>query len=132
MVALLLSLVLQGDPTKDAVNLEGTWVIVSAVTDGKPNDDIKGEKLTFKDGKATISSKSKEEGGTYKIDATKKPTTIDFKDANKDKPYLGLYKLDGDKLTLCVPEDTDGARPKDFTAKEGEKLMLIELKREKK
>src|SRR5207248_1587898 len=110
----------------------GTWVVVSATKDGKADDEIKGEKITFKDGKLTITTKKKDEQGTYKIDPAQKLKTIDVTEAGKDRTHRGIYKLDGDKLTLCVSAEPEGQRPADFTAKEGEPHLLIELKREKK
>jgi uncharacterized protein (TIGR03067 family) len=128
---LVLSLVLAADATKDAANIEGTWIVVSASKDGKADDEIKGEKITFKDGKVTVSTKKKDEPGTYKIDPSQNPKTIDVTTEGKDRTHRGIYKLDGDKLTLCITVEGEG-RPKDFTAKEDDGKMVIELKREKK
>lgn len=129
---LVLSLVLAADATKDATNIEGTWIVVSASKDGKENDEIKGEKITFKGGKVTVSKKKKNEEGTYKIDPSQNPKTIDVTGEGKDGTHRGIYKLDGDKLTLCIADEASEGRPKDFTAKEDDGKMVIELKREKK
>ncbi len=131
MYALLL-LTLTADVTKDTVNIEGTWVVESATVDGKAEDDIKGEKMTFKNGTLTVKTKQKDEKGTYKLDSAQKPKTIDVTDDGKNETYAGIYKLDGDRLTICVPDKAGNARPKEFTAKEGSRQMVLELKREKK
>jgi uncharacterized protein (TIGR03067 family) len=129
---LFLSLTLLADDTKDAANLQGTWIVESAMVDGKEENDIKGDKMTFKDGKITVKTKEKDEKGTYKIDPSQKPKTIDVKEDGKDKVHQGIYKLEGDRLTICIPEKAGRERPTEFTGKEGSKQMLIELKREKK
>ncbi len=132
MYALLLVSLLADDATKDAAKLEGTWVIVSAVENGKPLDEIKGDKLTFKDGTLTIKTKEKDEKGTFKLDSSAKPKTIDFTEEGKDKTIQAIYILDGDVLKICAAHKPGEKRPTEFSAKEGSGQMLIELKREKK
>ena len=129
---LFLSLTLLADDTKDASNIQGTWIIESAMADGKEDNEIKGDRMTFKDGIVTVKTKEKDEKGTYKIDPSQKPKTIDVKEDGKDKVYQGIYKLEGDKLTICIPEQAGNKRPTEFTAKEGSKQMILQLKREKK
>ena len=57
---LILGLLVTADESKDAANIQGTWVVVSAMKNGKADDEIKGDTLTFKDGKATHKSKKTE------------------------------------------------------------------------
>lgn len=130
MVALLLTL--SADVTKDAVNIEGTWVVESATVDGNAEDDIKGDRMTFKNGTVTVKTKQKDEKGTFKLDPSRKPKAIDITEEGKDKSYSGIYKLEGDRLTICVPDRADNPRPTEFSAKEGTRQMVLELKRVKK
>ena len=131
---LLLGLLVGADKAKDEATIEGTWVVVAVTKDGKDDEDIKGDKVTFKDGKVHIKNadKNKDEQGTYKLDETAKPKAIDFMLAGNDKTIVAIYKVEGDKLTVCVSHKQDGSRPTEFTAKEGSGQILVELKREKK
>jgi uncharacterized protein (TIGR03067 family) len=63
--------------------------------------------------------------GARKIDPTKNPKEITLTPDGSNKSLLGIYKLEGDTLTLCFGEK----RPTDFKAKEGPTLWV--LKREK-
>lgn len=75
------------------------------------------------------------EWGWYKLDVSKDPPEIDFATPavaarpNVRKPYLGLYKLDGDVLTIYCAE---GARPAGLDAPAGSKVMRTSYRRVKK
>lgn len=119
------------DQTKDQQAIQGTWVVESAERNGKPETDIKGEKLIFmKDGKAVMTTKGKEEKATYKIDPSKKPKTIEFTPEREEKPALGIYELTGDSLKVCVMRP-GGERPTDFSSKAPGRVLIV-LKRQKK
>lgn len=116
---------------KDKEAIQGTWVVVSAERDGKAIDDAKGGKVTFKDGTVTIKTKDEEQKGTYKIDASKKPKTIDVTEGDKTGFLPGIYTLEGDTLKICLPRKPGNKRPTELTSKSGSGCMVIELKREK-
>ena len=96
-----------------------------------PRDKIETELTITKDayefpkGINRISAK-----GTVKIDAAK--GTIDFTPDDgpaKGKTLVGLYKVDGDVLTLCFT-GTGGERPKEFkTADRNTVLATYERKK---
>ena len=72
-----------------------------------------------------------------KIDKDAKPhssidlTVVDGPEEAKGKMSKGIYKLDGEKLTLCVSLPGKEDRPKDF-AQVDDEAYLFELKKEKK
>jgi uncharacterized protein (TIGR03067 family) len=75
------------------------------------------------------------EWGWYKLDPSKDPPWIDDATpavaAHPDtrKPYLGIYRVDGDVLTICCAE---GTRPTEFVAPAGSGVMLMRYRRVKK
>ena len=123
---------------KDKEKLQGTWNAVSGESGGKEDAEAKEHALVFKGDEFNVKRGDKVIiKGTFKIDSSKKPKTIDMEivEAPGDdtgKTALGIYKLEGDDLTWCVDEPGSGNRPKEFASKEGTKTMLVKLKREKK
>src|SRR5262249_62181455 len=69
--------------------------------------------------------------GRFHLDPTKQPKAIDFFYLGEDaKPMLGIYRLEGDTLTLCWNnEPTQSAdRPTEFSTK-GKKWTLAVWRR---
>jgi uncharacterized protein (TIGR03067 family) len=136
VVALLVGVVAAkpDDKKKDEDKIQGTWQAVSVEHGGEkvPEDKAKELKIVFSaDGKLTLARGEHELKGTYQLDATKKVKEITLK-AEGEKGVLGIYKLDGDDLTICGVQDGQGDRPTEFTANAGTKSRLIVFKREKK
>jgi uncharacterized protein (TIGR03067 family) len=124
------------DAVKDEEKIVGTWAIVSAEKGGQkvPEEVFKGGKWTFAaDGKVTARFRPDNDlGGTYKLDPAKKPKEITIT-TDDGKTHPGIYKLDGETLTVCLgDEDLGTGRPTEFAAKEGTRVVLFVLKREKK
>jgi uncharacterized protein (TIGR03067 family) len=124
-----------GGPTKDASpkgdleKLQGTWLTVSLVNDGKTLMDDKsppkegpvtklvydGDRWIIKVGDKVVAS------GVFKIDSTRKPKEIDILDESgirNEKAKLGIYELDGDTYKYCLAP-AGKPRPTGFTSKEG-------------
>jgi uncharacterized protein (TIGR03067 family) len=122
-------------PKKDPPSLVGEWLAESGVKGGKPDNPPPGTTMTFTaDGKVFIKDNKKDsmEFATYKADPKKNPAEIELvpPPAVKDVSMLGIYKIDGDTLTICI--DMGGDRPKEFASPAGSKHMLITCKRAKK
>jgi uncharacterized protein (TIGR03067 family) len=122
---------------KDADSLKGKWSAVSISFDGTPapEERVKAFKLNFDDKSYTnLMGEEVEEEGDYKIDATKSPKTIDFdikKGPDMGKKQLGIYKLEGDKLTIVAASAGSDDRPKSFTVEPNSKVLELVLEKTK-
>jgi uncharacterized protein (TIGR03067 family) len=126
------------DPAKEPPSAVGEWVAATVIVGGKgqafPERDF-AYTLTA-DGKFVV-RKGKEGGeGKYTTDRKKDPPEIDiFLEGDKsDSPTMqGIYKVEGDTLTLCVgPGGKNKTRPKSFEAPAGSEFMVLTLERPKK
>ncbi|MBI1321722.1 TIGR03067 domain-containing protein [bacterium] len=134
--ALLLFAGIQVSNAEDATKaelkkLEGTWQLVSAVTDGKAaaEDFVAKVQVIIKDGKHSV--KIDGETAVKEIPVAVDPST-DPKSTTDTLPdgqtILGIYELEGDKLTSCVAKPGQ-ARPKAFAAEAGSGLTLRVFRR---
>jgi uncharacterized protein (TIGR03067 family) len=125
-------------PAGDPRALVGEWVAVTSAHDGAERTVPEGAYvLVFAaDGKMTeVRGPAGPRGeGTYKADPKADPPAIDFvRPPDQKKPALrGIYKVDGDTLTVCLPIDPEGERPKAFEAPAKAKVLLLTFKRAKK
>jgi uncharacterized protein (TIGR03067 family) len=122
-------------PAKDPPSLVGEWAGESGLRGGKPENPPPGTTLTFTaDGKVKFKEGNNEraEEGTYKADPKKSPAEIDIvpPDNEKGPTILGIYRIEGDTLTLCF--SMGGDRPREFASPAGSQVMLITCKRAKK
>jgi uncharacterized protein (TIGR03067 family) len=120
----------------DADAIKGKWAAVSIRQGGVTVTDqsVKSFKFHF-DGKEYVNTApgQSEEGG-YKIDSSKSPKTIDFdiKTGNdKGKKQVGIYKLDGDELTIVAAMAGETERPKSLEPGANDPVLVIVLKRER-
>jgi uncharacterized protein (TIGR03067 family) len=107
--------------TAAAAALQGTWVIISINGQTAPEGSPEMT-LTFTGDKyhQTVGGDVNERG-TIKVDASKKPMTIDLiitEGPDAGKTQVGIIEVSGD--TVRANLDTPGAeqRPSDFTIKE--------------
>lgn len=116
----------------------GDWVIESVTRDGKADAALKDgqrrhEAGTYTMARATDSAKPFATG-SYTLDATKTPMTIDLKPKGgtyDGKTLLGIAKVDGDTLTIAFAEPGKD-RPTKFESKEGSGVVLAVHKKKAK
>lgn len=94
-------------PKKDVDPLLGEWVIEKAEVSGQPVSDKAGEwTMDFKAGGKIISREraNAPEEWEYTANPKKDPPEIDIIPAAKRKSpsMAGIYKVEGDTLTICV------------------------------
>jgi uncharacterized protein (TIGR03067 family) len=102
--------------------IEGSWSGTGGYSEDKKIAEADAAKLmlviNFKDGKYSVTVMGKDfENGTYQLDASKNPATIDLtidSGDDKGKKQLGIYKVAGDKLTLALGSAGGTVRPASF------------------
>ena len=113
--------------------LEGAWKAVALEAGGQPLPKEAVPNFTYTigaDGKATGKMAKSEYTATMTIDPKKDPKTIDNvheSGAQKGKKQFGVYKLEGDKLTVCMtpPGAAVADRPKDFRTKDTTNVVFV-------
>lgn len=129
------------DATKDDVKtVQGIWQVTKFIDhseEAAPADEIAHFTFEFKGNRVTI-RKDKDDAGKemkYTLDAAKKPKAIDI-EMGEPTATEGIYKLDGEELTICVVAGAQGdktpARPSEFKASKRNKYSLFVLKKVKK
>jgi uncharacterized protein (TIGR03067 family) len=127
-------------PPKSEPNIVGVWAIESMTMGGKQPPvaaaDVRYEFTA--DGKWVTHLGPGGKGAAkalpareYKVDAKKNPSTIDITAGRGPATGMaGIYKLDGDTLTMCLSM-TGGDRPTAFESPDGSRVVLMVLKRVK-
>ena len=119
---------------RDLDRLQGTWHVTSIEADGQTLAAAAsdGAKIVIKGSLFISLSMGATYEGTVDIHQTRKPKSLDLvftAGPEKGNRNLGIYKLDGDRWTLCLA--TRGStRPKTFATKPGTGFALEMLERD--
>jgi uncharacterized protein (TIGR03067 family) len=134
VVALVLaSFVVQVKQAQES--FQGEWKMVEYIKEGfsKTEDELGDSKITVKGGKMTIRLAKADAEVLFTLDPTTDPTTIDLYlgEQNSQNLVMGIYKLEKDKLTICI-SFADKDRPKEFKSPKDSRIGMLVVERVKK
>lgn len=120
---------------RDFKDIQGTWLPIAAEIGGQPmtSDFLKTTVLKLDDGKYEVTVGGVSDKGTYTIDATLKPKTLDItgtEGPNAGKKIPAIYELRRNTLRVCYGLG-DGPRPTEFKSPPGTKFFLVTYQRQK-
>jgi len=123
------------DQVKDELKRhQGTWITTSSIFDGQPASPeiVRSIRLIVTDDHVVWERDGKRFAGTkIKLDPSRSPQTIDVipdGGPNRGEHILGIYKLDGDTITICMAGPAQ-PRPKEFKAEKGSGCSLRTFER---
>lgn len=120
---------------KDREAMQGDWHCEKFVRDGQAASDDEAQALFRSvkgDAFTVFRFRKKGSAGKFTLDAAKSPKQIDFVfEVPKAFTMKGIYKLEGDRLTLCYAGPGQ-ERPKAFESKEDSGVSLTVWVKEKK
>jgi uncharacterized protein (TIGR03067 family) len=121
---------------EELARLQGTWVMTALEINGEklPAEKFQSTKLEITGDRYITDTGRGRHEATLKLDPAKDPRTIDmtFADGpNKGDTAEGIYKLEGDTLTICRPRLPPQPRPTEFSTKPGTDRFIVVWKRDK-
>ena len=113
---------------------QGTWIATSSTYDGQkaPDEIARSIKHIVAQDHVVWERQGKRFAGTkIELDPTPDPKNIDVipdGGPNRGERVLGIYKLDGDRLTICMAR-AGQPRPQEFKAEKGSGWTLQTFER---
>jgi uncharacterized protein (TIGR03067 family) len=116
----------------DLERCQGTWVRVQLHIDGQPrNEGPNGTTITITSNRLQFPVAS--DAWFISLDETKRPRQITYRGATdtvRRHVFRGVYRLEGDTLTICCRDGEEKDRPLDLSAT-GQGIWLQVFKRRK-
>jgi uncharacterized protein (TIGR03067 family) len=121
---------------KELDALQGKWSMAGLEVNGEkvPPEKFPSSRLEITGERYIVNTGRSSHEMRIKVDPTKSPKTIDmtFQDGdNKGDTAEGIYKVEGDTLTICRPRLPPHERPTEFVTKPGTDRFIVTWKREK-
>ncbi len=122
------------DAKQEIAKFQGTWKFVSMGVEGnrKPVEQLFKYTVVVEGDRWTVSEADRIVARfTINLDPVKTPKTIDLVDTEKKSLIRGIYRFEGDALTVCDRFAEKGDRPTEFSAKPDSGALQFVLKRVK-
>lgn len=116
----------------DSEAIQDSWLVVTAEEGGKPPEDPrKKTEAMLIDNDFSLFAQGSEGRLTFdmKLDPATSPKEIDLTGDGLVQP--GIYELKGDELKICF-DQSGKTRPTEFDTKDGDKNLLLVMKRKSK
>ncbi len=118
------------DDTSPPADLRGAWQVVHFEAEGRTEAAVVGTRCLIGAGTLRFDEGPPQ---TCKFGGGRGPRPFDTLAVSGDSrvPYgmTGIYKLEGDTLTLCYRPPHEASRPTDFRAAQGSPASLMVLRR---
>jgi uncharacterized protein (TIGR03067 family) len=109
--------------------LQGSWRVVYLIEDGEDCDDEEVAFYWFIGDRLTVGNLDEAFESAYRIDEATNPKWLDLYGTKDKYPYqLGIYRLEGDRLTHCYADDFQ-ERPARFESTDQNGWTLVVLER---
>jgi uncharacterized protein (TIGR03067 family) len=123
---------------KDEEALQGLWQAVELEHAGEkaPAEAVMKFQVRIKGNKIVFNPDTEKREHTFALDPKTNPKAMDLTPsdgaAKGQKLPCAIYKLDGDKLTICIDkEGKAGKRPAEFKTAAGDGFALLKFERVK-
>ena len=120
----------------DLAELQGMWSMVEYVSDGleSTQKQINSWVLIIEGDQYNPGIREYSVEFTIRLNPARTPKAIDLihrTGSSRGRTLRGIYKIEGDRFTLCYANDTQGDRPAGFTVREGSGLVRVCWQRHK-
>jgi uncharacterized protein (TIGR03067 family) len=128
---------LRSDDAKNDVDpLQGSWLMFLCFVNGDElsPDQVKSGELVVIDNEYRPKLGASAAATTIKVDSSKTPHSIDFTytaGPQIGQTVRGIYKIEGDDLTICRGLTEQAERPTEFAAPVDSNMLLVVWKRAK-
>lgn len=111
--------------------LQGMWEVVSSQVDGEPLAESSASRFTFSGPEVTFAMLGQSLRARYTLDVSKSPKALRIYRGYDGTlgTLAAIYRMDQDRLTLCMNLQPDSPAPTAFESKADDGRLLITLQR---